>query len=239
MPLLSNCYRPVSNPHRCFATWCQFCREFGERDHLCYQQSGESAVLRKLQRKSKDGEVPTIVQRPLIKNGKFQHCKFAYDLETSNSPSRYHEPTRAGVMCLDDDSFSQLFSGPRCVQEFIDWILKNVKNSTFICHNARGYDHIFVLKAMEQAGPGLHIDRLQDSSRISAITLKNNNCRFICSLSFLPQALSKLPHTLGIAHLVLKGMYRLVCVLDRIQMCLVLKPICLLFRVFSTQVQHA
>ncbi len=163
-------------------------------------------MLRKLQRKTKGDEVATIVQEPIIKKGKYRYCKFAYDLETSNSPSRYHDPTRAGLMCLDDDNLSLLFSGPRCVQELIDWILKNVKNSTFICHNARGYDHIFILKAMEQAGPGLRIDRLQDASRISAITLKNNNCRFICSLSFLPQALSKLPHTLGISDLVLKGM---------------------------------
>ncbi len=139
------------------------------------------------------------------RQGRFSQAKFVFDMETLNNVSKYHVPTYVAVMCLDVDNFEMLFSGARAVEDFIQWIIQHVEDSTFICHNASGYDNVFLMRALEHGG--LRFNRLQGGTKVKAIFLESSNCRFIDSLSFLPGALSKLPEALGIEHLVRKGFF--------------------------------
>ncbi len=144
--------------------------------------------------------------RPMIaRQGRFRQAKFVFDMETLNTVSKYHVPTYVAVMCLDDDNFEMLFRGARAVEDFIQWIILHVEDSTFICHNASGYDNVFVMRALEHGV--FKFNRLQSGTKVKAIFLESSNCRFIDSMSFLPGALSKLPEALGIEHLVRKGFF--------------------------------
>ena len=93
--------------------------------------------------------------------------------------------------------------------DFCKWaISEEHKGYTFIAHNGRGYDFIFVRKYLIDLGYSTDSFKIvyNGGSKIMLLAIPRLKIRFIDSLSFFPSALRKLPKTFGITE-VKKGFF--------------------------------
>ena len=167
------------------ANWCYNCNESVQPEHKCFMRKGDSPP-----QKSPTGYV-------------------FFDFEASEHPeSHIHSVNLAKAVhvdtcCLDKEA------GHRCtkcvkmhtflnINDFCEWMF-TFRNTTFIAHNMKGYDGVFILqyilrnKLQDDAPPKI----LAVGTKLLKINFRQN--RIIDSASFLPMPLSAFSKTFSIS----------------------------------------
>ena len=92
-----------------------------------------------------------------------------------------------GASTYDESEISDkvILEGDSCLNDFCEYLLQREHSGcTVIAHNQAGYDGKFILSWLMSKGKAP--DKLiQQGSRIAYMMLRDNNLRFIDSLSFL------------------------------------------------------
>nr|XP_049619738.1 uncharacterized protein LOC125994445 [Syngnathus scovelli]XP_049620140.1 uncharacterized protein LOC125994731 isoform X1 [Syngnathus scovelli] len=160
--------------HRCPVKKCTVCDEIINQDdallnpHMCYIQP--------------------IKPQPPCKNVVY------YDFETYVDSDGLHKPFL--ICCESNNGLAKHWYGTDCVDEFLRFFRRpRFKQTTFVAHNARGFDSYILIRRMLELG--LKLDILMQGSKVLSFVDLDTKSRFIDSLSFLTMPLSAMPKALG------------------------------------------
>ncbi|XP_061128058.1 uncharacterized protein LOC133149876 [Syngnathus typhle] len=161
--------------HRCPVKRCAVCSEILDQNdnvllnpHLCYMQP--------------------IKPQPPCKNVVY------YDFETYVDADGLHNPF---LICCKSNRLTKQWFGTDCVDKFLTFFRNpRFKQTTFVAHNARGFDSYILIKRMLELG--IKLDILMQGSKVLSFVDLDTKSRYIDSLSFLTMPLSAMPKALGL-----------------------------------------
>ena len=174
----------TKKPHTCWHSKCPNCKEEDDlRDHQCFIQPVEE--------EEEGGEPPLFVfadiEAMVHPNGAFEPNLVCYQTSRPNRPIRS-------------------LKGPNCCKAFIEEMgklalvpagkkKKRERPVTVLFHNLKGFDGVFLLKALYEDGR-----RVESQACMGAkvLTFKTGSITFKDSLCFLSYPLAAFPSTFGI-----------------------------------------
>src|SRR4051794_17906912 len=121
-----------------------------------------------------------------------------YDYETYKNIDREHVPFY--IFAKDFEGNEWEFTTN---EDFCKWAM-SMTGYTFIAHNAKGYDSMFIFKYCLENG--LKPDIIKNGTKIMLMKVKKAGVRFIDSYNFIAQPLRTFPKTFGLEE-VAKGYF--------------------------------
>lgn len=170
-----------NDEHKCGEIKCLNCSEFYNKgsEHSCNIMMGEKTA-------KSTGDDMTY---------------YCYDFESKFDENNYHIVNLVKVGKMYDDTFSKTFYN---IKEFVEWI-STLKKSTFIAHNARGYDAWLIHHHLNITFGKKPDNIVLAGQKIMYMVV--DSIRFIDSLSFIQSTLSELPKTFGLDTNIIKKGY--------------------------------
>ncbi|KAL3976503.1 olfactory receptor [Sarotherodon galilaeus] len=158
--------------HRCRAVRCKICGAElppDKNQHMCYIQ-------------------------PLKHESPDTASIIFYDFETFPDREGTHVPYLVCTKSLEGEEWHAY--GVDCVEKFVQrYRRKRYRETTFIAHNAKGFDSYIILSHL--VGEGMTPSLIMQGSKIICFTESDFLLKFIDSLSFLTMRLSAMPKALG------------------------------------------
>lgn len=214
--------KKLDKNHQCGQMYCNTCKEFFPKGHLCYMKPEESDFQQPM---SVEEEIIDVVenaktfiffdfectQEDLVQCengytpdvfGKCQHCL------KSSCGSYEHKPNlcvaqKVCTACMDNDEECETcgqreytFRGKNTLEEFCRWLFSEDNyQATVLCHNFQGYDSYPILQYLYKNAVIPTI--IPNGAKVMCLTVPACKIKMIDSINFLPIALSKLPQMFG------------------------------------------
>ena len=152
--------------HKCGNHRCLSCKEMVEKDHSCFWQIKKTNIKKK-------------------------HRYFFYDFE-AYTDGPVHVINYAVIQNEAGEEVAFKNINDFCVFVFNS----DYKNSTFLAHNSKGYDAIFINNWLLNHSLAPHI--IYSGSKIMMLTVSKLNIRFIDSINFIQTSLSSFSKQFGL-----------------------------------------
>ena len=182
------------NNHKCGYTECTNCGKYVSNNHKCFMKK----VI------AKGGNCPN--KKPCKNNESIKKTDWCYSCRTYTDKYIFYdfECTQNTGTHTVNLSIAQDFDGNEYVHYSIEEFCKGFLNDkfkgyTFIAHNAKGYDAIFILKWLIDQGIKPYC--IYNGAKIMFMELPKLSIRFIDSLNFLQMPLKSFPKTFGMNEL--------------------------------------
>ena len=175
-------HRHPKEKHQCYESKCATCGEYAVKSqHRCFIQPEKA--------------------KPAIASGKIRVFDFESDISGG-----HHVPNFAVVSDEEEKLTCYENHGDSIMTEFMNQEILNPKyrGTTFIAHNAKGYDAQFVREELDKRK--VKYSRIDSGRKILLLEIGHLHIRIIDSLSFIPQALAKFPKMFGLKNMA-KGTY--------------------------------
>ena len=175
-------YKHPREIHQCYESRCSTCGEYAVKDeHLCYIQPE--------------------VAKPAIPEGKIRVFDFESDISGT-----YHVPNYAVVADEKEKLTCYENNGDSVMESFMEGEILNPEHkfTTFIAHNAKGYDAQFIREELDRRK--VKYTRIDSGRKILLLEIAFLHIRIIDSLCFIPQPLAKFPKMFGLKNIA-KGTY--------------------------------
>ena len=182
------------NNHKCGYTECTNCGKYVSNNHKCFMKK----VI------AKGGNC--LNKKPCKNNESIKKTDWCYSCRTYTDKYIFYdfECTQNTGTHTVNLSIAQDFEGKEYVHNSIEEFCKcflndKFKGYTFIAHNAKGYDGIFILKWLIDQGIKPYC--IYNGAKITFMELPKLSVRFIDSLNFLQMPLKSFPKTFGMNEL--------------------------------------
>ena len=184
------------NCHKCGYSECTNCGKYVGKNHKCY--------LKKV--KTKGGNCMTGKKESCKNNNSIKKTDWCYPCRTYTEKYMFYdfEATQNTGTHTINLSIAQYFNGKEYIHYSIEEFCKGFLNDkfkgyTFIAHNAKGYDAIFILKWLIDQGIKPYC--IYNRAKIMFMEITKLSIRFIDSLNFLQMPLKSFPKTFGMNEL--------------------------------------
>ena len=184
------------NCHKCGYSECTNCGKYVGKNHKCY--------LKKV--KAKGGNCMTGKKESCKNNNSIKKTDWCYPCRTYTEKYMFYdfEATQNTGTHTINLSIAQDFNGKEYIHYSIEEFCKGFLNDkfkgyTFIAHNAKGYDAIFILKWLIDQGIKPYC--IYNGAKIMFMEIPKLSIRFIDSLNFLQMPLKSFPKTFGMSEL--------------------------------------
>ena len=195
-----NCHRIITgkyvNNHKCGYTECNNCNKYVGKNHKCF--------MKKV--KVKGGYCKVDSKKPCKNNDSYKKKDWCYSCRTYTEKYIFYdfEATQNAGTHNVNLSIAQDFDGKEYIHNSIEEFCKffpndKFKGYTFIAHNAKGYDAIFILKWLIDRGIKPYC--IYNGAKIMFMEIPKLSIRFIDSLNFLQMPLKSFPKTFGMNEL--------------------------------------
>ena len=184
------------NSHKCGYSECNNCNKYVGKNHKCY--------LKKV--KTKGGNCMTFKMESCYNDDSIKKADWCYPCRTYTEKYMFYdfEATQNTGTHTINLSIAQDFNRKEyilySIEEFCKGFLNDkFKGYTFIAHNAKGYDAIFILKWL--INQGIKPYCIYNGANIMFMEISKLSIRFIDSLNFLQMPLKSFPKTFGMSEL--------------------------------------
>lgn len=186
--LRSFAYKRNPHDHVCGEVWCRRCLDWLMPGHPCYSQ-------------------PTRCKPQLSPT----HLRF-FDFESDPTLGQYHVVNYGAVwdgVTFDDDGQPKMdlyhnqghsIIDAFCAGEFTE----EHRNTTFVAHNAKGYDSQFIKESLSRRG--IKFESINTGHKLMQVRIPALKIRIIDSANFIQSRLSDFPTVFGLKN-VRKGLY--------------------------------
>ena len=182
------------NDHKCGYSECANCGKYVDKGHKCF--------MKKV--KAKGGYCSN--KDPCKNNNSIKKTDWCYSCRTYTEKYMFYdfEATQNTGTHTINLSIAQDFNGKEYIHYSIEEFCKGFLNDkfkgyTFIAHNAKGYDAIFILKWLIDQGIKPYC--IYNGAKIMFMEIPKLSIRFIDSLNFLQMPLKSFPKTFGMNEL--------------------------------------
>ena len=180
--------------HKCGYCECNNCGKYVDSSHKCY--------MKKLRPKGGN----CLNKMPCKNNSSIKKTDWCYSCSTYTEKYMFYdfEATQKTGIHTVNLSIAQDFEGKEYIHNSIEEFCKGFLNDkfksyTFIAHNAKGYDAIFILKWLIDQGIKPYC--IYNGAKIMFMEIPKLSIRFIDSLNFLQMPLKSFPKTFGMNEL--------------------------------------
>ena len=184
------------NSHKCGYSECTNCEKYVGKNHKCF--------MKKI--KAKGGYCTVNGKNHCKNNDSIKNKDWCYSCRTNTEKYMFYdfEATQNTGTHTVNLSIVQDFEGKEYIHNSIEEFCKGFINDkfkgyTFIAHNAKGYDAIFILKWLIDQGIKPYC--IYNGAKIMFMEIPKLSIRFIDSLNFLQMPLKSFPKTFGMSEL--------------------------------------
>ncbi|XP_061178357.1 uncharacterized protein LOC133186998 [Saccostrea echinata] len=175
-------------PHVCGNKYCDTCKMFMSKDHVCYMKTTaeeEATKLLKRKRKKRVDEDDDVKKWIFFyfecTQDEMIHCNDGYQPQQQIYKER-------------------IFKGPNTRDDFCKWLFSEEnEESRIFCHNFRGYDSFPIVSYMYENA--ILPEVIMNGSKFMSIKVPHLKMKFIDSTNFIPMALSKIPKAFNLSEL--------------------------------------
>ena len=179
--------RANGQPHLCGEVFCKNCETYVPPNHLCFIKSA----------------TPTPEQKNKEKQEFAEHRIVYFDAEAYTNDDGQHVANL--FVAIDNQTMTE--TKHSSTEEFCLWVFSaQNKNTTFIAHNAKGYDLYFVISWMLENSRE-KIEVIPCGGKLLMLKASAFNIQFIDSLSFLQTTLANMPKMFGLEQTIRKGFF--------------------------------
>ena len=203
--------RDKTAKHDCEKSFCFHCNKHLKRDHQCFIKPLKSTAdsvkptLYFYDFETKTDEngfmIPfyCVVQKVCILCDKTAFIKnFEHFVPYATIP--FCDTSIDSVTCCGHRQYVFERNNDSIVSEFVDFMLKQPKNSVWVAHNGGRFDSIFLLREL-LVNKKIVPETIMNGNKIMCISIPECNLKVVDSYMFLGMKLSKFPEALGVEDL--------------------------------------
>ena len=194
----------VTEGHKCGTYECHHCKEeYTVSPHYCFLDPLDKQKLKEEDQKCKvtvcfdiEARLVPLDERVLDHRANLVIAHTLCDMCAPGMADKNGD-------CENCGSYKHQYFGDDCVTKFVDYVMEDLAKKVekksggrihVFSHNAKGYDHRFVMQELFKRD-FVNMEPVMQGSKVLKIDV--GNVRFQDSMAFLPMALSQIPNAMG------------------------------------------